>query len=48
MQKAPKLRVLIDKNQGQKRKKIEVLGSIMGKIKSNLKREDWNELWPKT
>jgi len=27
-------------NQGQNRKKIKVLGSIIGAIKSNLKRED--------
>jgi hypothetical protein len=27
-------------NQGQNRKKIEVLGSIIGAIKSNLKKED--------
>jgi hypothetical protein len=28
-------------NQEQNRKKIKVLGSIIGAIKSNLKREDW-------
>jgi len=33
--------MLIYWNQGQKLKKIEVLGSIIGAIKSNLKREDW-------
>jgi hypothetical protein len=35
-------------NQGQNHKKFEVLGLIIGAIKSNLKREDWNELWPKS
>ena len=35
-------------NQEQTRKKIKVLGSIIGVIKSNWKIENWNELWPKT